>query len=331
MRKLGHAAVAAAFLVSVPLVARAQPTDHARAEQHFRAGRSLVLAGRCSEAMTELQRSIEFEPSVGAYLNLGDCSFKMRKLEDAWYAYKEAESLAQARNDARLGEIVGDLAGIERTVVRLVVRAPADATNLAVSVDGRTIARERLGQIIVDPGGDHTVVARADGKEPWQKTVRAAAGARVQLELDLRNRAVAVPPVAGAGEPRRAPAEGERSSGMRTAAYVVGGVGAAALVAGGVFGVLALSSRNELNDAVREKCGDRPCDPGLRGELDPIESRANTQATLSTVFIGAGAAAVVTGVVLWVVAPKRAKETAWSIGTGPDARSPLGVSVRGAF
>ncbi len=71
--------------------------------------------------------------------------------------------------------------------------------------------------------------------------------------------------------------------------YVVGGVGAAGLVAGSVFGLMAISDRN---DARTEPVQQRAID---------LDSKAQTLATLSTVSFIVGGALVAAGVAWWVI------------------------------
>ena len=75
--------------------------------------------------------------------------------------------------------------------------------------------------------------------------------------------------------------------------------GGAALVGGGLFGLLA---RSTYDDAVANECRGnvKTCNPHGLARIDT----ANSQATLSTVLVVAGGALAAAGVLLFVLAPR---------------------------
>jgi hypothetical protein len=80
---------------------------------------------------------------------------------------------------------------------------------------------------------------------------------------------------------------------MRTAAWVFGGVGALALIGGGLFGLQAHNASNDLTQAARA---------GLT--FDPaVEERGKRAQTLQYVCLGAGGAALLGGGLLALFAP----------------------------
>jgi hypothetical protein len=94
---------------------------------------------------------------------------------------------------------------------------------------------------------------------------------------------------------------------------VTGAIGAAGLVAGSIFGVMAISARSDLAKtfAADSRCtGGYPngsCDPSARDTLDPIESRAAFTSGASTLCFVAGAGLLVAGAVLYFVSPASKK------------------------
>jgi hypothetical protein len=88
-------------------------------------------------------------------------------------------------------------------------------------------------------------------------------------------------------------------SGQRTLGLALGGAGAAGLIVGGVFGVLA---KTTYDHAVSECMGGRAsaCSPG--GVSDG--SSAQTQALVSTVAVVAGAALLAGGAYFYFTAPR---------------------------
>ena len=98
-------------------------------------------------------------------------------------------------------------------------------------------------------------------------------------------------PVAPGGEPMP-------GKGMRVAGIVTMGVGVAAIGAATFFGLRARSLANELEDATR---AGQPWSQDLADK----ESRGKTMNTLSLVGFGVGAAAVVTGGILYYLGARK--------------------------
>jgi hypothetical protein len=90
-----------------------------------------------------------------------------------------------------------------------------------------------------------------------------------------------------------------RSSGRRTTAYVIGGLGAAGVVAGAGLGASAWY----LWRGARAECDDGRCD----GEPYDDAVRARRLGTAASITTAAGAAALATAVILYVTdeAPRR--------------------------
>jgi hypothetical protein len=85
---------------------------------------------------------------------------------------------------------------------------------------------------------------------------------------------------------------------------VVGGVGVVGVGIGAAFGVATISKWSDVSS----KCPSGRC-PSAAALADETaaKSSASSSATLSTVFFGVGAAALVTGAVLWLTARSDSK------------------------
>jgi hypothetical protein len=121
-------------------------------------------------------------------------------------------------------------------------------------------------------------------------------------------------PVPGAPTPARNTKVG---NGQRIAGVVVGSVGLAGLVLGGVFGGLTIATVNDLEDRNLCSDGDKPI---CKQEGLDLQSDANTTANVSNVALAVGGAALVTGVIVFFTAP-RAKPGP------PPAPAPVAVSA----
>lgn len=98
---------------------------------------------------------------------------------------------------------------------------------------------------------------------------------------------------AGSLEAHRADAPGQT---QRILSYVAVGLGGAALLTGGAFGLMALDQKAQLD----AECPNGSCPPHLASEVDSYDSKR----TVASVALLAGATLTATGVVLFLTAPK---------------------------
>jgi hypothetical protein len=115
-------------------------------------------------------------------------------------------------------------------------------------------------------------------------------------------------------------------SAQRTVGWVALGVGGTGLAVGGIFGILGLSDKSDLEAS----CPDRRCEPDQYDALDAYE----TKKTISTVGLIGGAVLGVTGAVLIVTAPDGASPSAARSRKLPRLGAFVGpdrVGVFGAF
>ncbi len=149
---------------------------------------------------------------------------------------------------------------------------------LRVTVDGAEVRARGDGAIAIEPGL-RAFRVEAGGYEPVERRVEVHAGEREHpISVVLTLRATAPPP------PRALPTPEPSSA---TPSYVLGGIGAAALLAAGILGVVGHVNRSSLHSSCAPTC-------------DP--SRVDAIRTLWWTAAGIGAAGVVAvgiGVVLW--------------------------------
>ncbi|MBL9110924.1 MAG: hypothetical protein JNM74_16685, partial [Myxococcales bacterium] len=281
---------------------------------NFEAGRRLFENGNCKAAIPRFLASLRAMPSVGARFNVATCMKQAGSLAEAWNHFKAAEQLAlKLRDTERAGLARTEASALEASVckVRVVVGASKSAVPRVTlgQVDVLTADHPVLATgYAVSPDETLRITVEAQGFEAWSRTVRTL-GKGVEMEpivVDLR-------PLP---EPGRT---------LRTAGYVTLGVGAAGIVAGAVFGGVALSNKGAYDDAVADPangCGPERsfCNATVRERRDAID----TPALVSTItFVGGGALAAA-GVLMLVLAPHRA-ETRPS--PGGDRGPSMGLNV----
>jgi hypothetical protein len=313
--------------VATASVAHGEDRNPAVAEVLFREGQRLLAAGDLVAACGKLSESERLDPQTGTLLNLALCHEKQGRTATAWSEYAEVASQAGRKGERDRERFARARASdTEKTLSRVALEVPAGVT--AVEIDGQALGEAGWSlPLPLDPG-EHAFVFSASGKKarvvhlvlpPGPASTRVAPP---PLD-DETGGAAPVPPAAHpvvsppppppppADRPRPAPvheqavtvpAPAESGGSERSAAFVIGGVGVAGLVTGGVFGVLAIAKKNEVN----MNCTGRECgQPGF-----DAQSSARTFATVSTIAFAAGAVGAGVGIYLLFRAgsssPKRA-------------------------
>ena len=264
----------------------AQPRDRAAAEALFDAGREALERDDYAAACKSFAESMRLDPAPGTALNLGVCHEKQGQLASAWQRFKEAVSQLDPKDD-RVGYANEQIAALKGRVPRLTVELAKDAPQGArIFRDDIELRSGSLGlPLPLDPGR-HTVTVKAPGRRDRAYELTMAEGEKKKLVVDAGQRSA---PTTKSPTPSRPPTTSDAPD--RTLAYVVGGVGLAALGVSGVTGAMTLSRKNTVDD----HCFDRRCD---ETGLDAVSS-GRTLSTVSTVAFAVGVAG--TGVGLYLL------------------------------
>lgn len=311
MRATVSALILATIVSTVSVDAYAGP--HEDSVTRFDEGRALVKAGRPSDAIPKFVASLTAEPSAVAALNLADCYERVGKLASAQQRFRQAESLSAAGGDTlRASEARKRAEALDVRVSTITVLPPPQGVTASVWIDGTPLPADAWGKPrAFDPGPHEVVLQTAEGRRRTRIVSLSEEGTKVTVPFDLRSADAGgstTPPANNEPAPPREakPADApQSSSSLRTVAIVTGGVGIASLIAGGITGGLALGAKSDL-EAV---CATYPrCAPSQQSELEDIDSRGRTMATVSTITFIAGAALLTTGVVLWFLSSPEASE-----------------------
>jgi hypothetical protein len=178
-------------------------------------------------------------------------------------------------------------------VVRVGARVQIDATWVHVAT-GRTASRPRI--LIRDGQSTSKVLADAVFELMPDAALRMGsgrrrAGERTAPAASSQPAAELTPP---APQPRR----------FTTGVWIAGGIGAGALLAGGVFGIDAMRRHRDLD---ARGCADTPCSIS---DIDAVDTRAR----VADVLLGAGVVAGITAAVLYWQSGASASEQAMSLG-----------------
>ncbi|HEY1697767.1 MAG TPA: hypothetical protein VGG39_36655 [Polyangiaceae bacterium] len=259
----------AVALAVAPRSAAAQPTPGAvAAEALFREGRDLLARGQLAEACTKLEASEKLEPAVGTLFSLGECYEGQARLATAWFAYREAVTLAGRRDDRRRLAAQSRADTLEPRLAHVVIRVPGGAGPYAVRLDGEVVPPDAVGAPLPVDAGSHHVEATSTAA--WSQTVNVPAdGATVTVDVPS-------PPV------RHEPVGRERLG----LGLAVGG--AAVLATGAVFGMQAIVKGRDVGAA----CPSTQC-----GDAGAVHENgvAKTYADASTVLLPVGAVLAAAG------------------------------------
>lgn len=281
-------------------------------------GIKLADAGRCDEAVDKLARAEKLHHALVVLGRLGECQINQGKLvkgtENLRKVLREVLPpeapvvLTRARERA---QSVFDKAKGRIGALYISVKGPRDPASVSVSVDGEPMNVVLLEADRPTDPGEHLVEVSAPGFISAAGRVNVGVGDKanvvINLEPDPRAQITinsrALNPIAGSpassadGTLAPAPRTSELSTEAdatalgnewsaepdRTAAYVAWTAGGAGVIAGSIFGLLALEGKNELD----RQCTNNLCPSSSQDRLDSARL-ASTLATVSFALGGAG-------------------------------------------
>lgn len=312
MKHPGRMVVAAlALLFCTATHASAEPTaeDRAAAESLFQEALALIQHNKYSDACPKLEASNKLDPAVGTLFNLADCYEHTGRTASAWSTFGEARRFAERMKDRRATDAAQREKALENKLPKLVIKVGEKIDGLVVKRDNKTLDAAVLQSAVPVDSGKHTVEVTAPGREPWSTTVDVPdKPGEVTVEVPPLAAARSAAPTATASASASAQPDSPPSgmSGQKIAGIVVAGVGVAGLAVGGVFGGLTLS-------AVGKTVSDGHCLEGnpVRCDAEGLAARKDAELTanISNIALAVGGAAVIGGVVLFLVAPSPQKGT----------------------
>jgi hypothetical protein len=184
-----------------------------------------------------------------------------------------------------------------------------ELTDVTVSMDGQSLTDHLDGSALSLDPGQHTFTFQVGSQPPVDKPFLINEGEKSRHEaITLAPPPPPPPPPVVVATP--APGADTGTTGasrgpLRPVGLVLGGVGVAGLIAGGVMGGLAISKWNASQSA----CGSPSQCPDHAQSVSDHDS-ATSLATVSTVMFVAGGVALAAGATLYLVAPKRTSEGA---------------------
>ncbi|MBI5537369.1 MAG: hypothetical protein HY898_31895 [Deltaproteobacteria bacterium] len=324
------AVVLSCGLLAAPVV-RADGDQSALAETLFREGKRLMDLKNYNEACPKFADSYKTEAATGTLLALALCHEAQGKTASAWAEYNDAAARARNEGSKDREQAARDrAAALESKLSKLTLRIASETASL----QGLTVKRDGAVQpsaawgvpVPVDPG-DHTIDVSAPARLAFHTVIQVGPGGdRKEVTVPALLAAPAdQPPVASTQpttqpqppirpEPGPAPVEGSQTSTLRTAGWVVGGLGVVGLGLGTVFAVQAMGKNSDS----KSDCSGDACGPqGFSDRTDAVS--AGNRATVGFLIGGALVAGGVTMILLGGSSsdPKSARlRAAPAVGTG---------------
>lgn len=320
-----------ALLGAALLAPPAAAQDSAAAAELFKRAMGQFEKKDYASACPAFGESYRLDPRPGVLFSQAECEAAWGKVATAASHYGDFLALVArlpAEQRAKQGErekhSKKQLTQLEPRLPRLTLRLPPGApAGAVVQRDGVALGAVSLGlPLPIDPG-EHTItLVAADGQKTEEKVTLSPGEAR---DFTPRLPAPAAPPpatsaAASSAAPAAPPPPGPPPR-SPTLGYVIGGVGLAGLVVGGVTGALAFSRKKDVDSG----CPSKVCKN--QDALDAA-SASRRFGNISTVAFGVGVAGVAVGAVL-VLTAKPDKASGWrpQLDVGPR-QAALGLQGR---
>ena len=318
-------------VLTLPVAAKAEPEDESR--KHFVQGLELADEQQYAEAAIEFQRSYEIRPHFGVLYNLGLAYLKSKPPKIAKGVTALQRYLDEGGKEIppnQRAEVEQELAHQKARIATLDLRGiPADAVvqvgdevmvaplpgPVQVGIGTHRIVitapnRKPIDLTISVGGGDYRVIdfshpenAALPEHEPVVSLERARPGDTVAAIPGAPTSAIpaapssgpAVPQIAAVGSSAQATQGPSHRNTWRVAGILSAGIGGAGLATGTVLGLIAHSR----NQSALNRCPKAPCSD----DATALESQSKNYATGANIAFVAGGALVLSGVLLYLLAP----------------------------
>jgi hypothetical protein len=245
----------------------------AQARGHFLRGVKLYEEDDFRAALIEFNRAYELAPNWAVLYNVGQSYYQLRDYANALRVLESYETLgATAIPGDRRSQVDREIEELRGRVAHVAIAS--NVAGATVTIDDAAIGESPLAAPHIVGAGRHAIRLSKPGYVTASKVVDIAGGDNLDVTLDLAPLSRA--PEAAAARPSLVPA------------LVSVAVGGAGVVAGSVFGVLALNDKSSL----QHECRGTACPTSAQGDIDAF-SRDGTISTVGFVVGGAGIGAAV--------------------------------------
>jgi hypothetical protein len=297
------------FFSSLPGQAAPSPEDKALAKTLYQQASDDMERGNYARACPQFEAALQLDPEhIRTAMTLGMCEDHWGKLVKAQSRYAHARDLADAQNASdKIKEIDALMTNLKERIPKLRLIVPeqvAELDSVRITRNDKVVDKDFWGrEIAVDPGL-HVIQASAAGGASWKQEVQVKVRQTISVKIGL-----------SIENDSRAKDSATPVGPYRKLGFAGLGVGAAGIVAGSIFGGLAIS-KNSASD-------DGHCNVNNRCDLvgTALRRDAQTFGNTSTAFFIVGGVLLTGGIVLIASSPSSnkqgaAQETAIRVGLG---------------
>jgi hypothetical protein len=305
LRSAGRSALA--VLLSAALVgplhgglAGAQtPAELKRAREQFREGLALEAGGNCAKALESFRAVAEVKSTPQVRMHIAQCEEKTGDYVKALGSYRLALVDAQAGKVKDVIELANEsIAALEPKIPSITIGRGEGAGVASIRLDERELGGTEIGSKMPVNPGPHVIEATSPGMRRFRTELSLGDGEKKTIEVILTPVADPGPGPDPTVEPTATAPPPPTSSPMRTAGFVIGGIGLAGLALGGAFIGVRQGTLSELES----KCGadHKGCPP----DANSVIARGELESNLVNGGLIGGGVLVAVGLILVVVAPK---------------------------
>jgi len=216
--------------------------DTQRAREAYERGRTAFQAGSFREALSAFQEAYDTKPHPTVLVSIAECQERLGQLPQAVTTLEQyLRESPQARDRAQVEE---KIAAIRARPATLVISS--EPPGAAIVVDGEGTGKVTPADVEVAPG-DHTVKLTLSGYRDAEEQVTVTFAERREMPVGLEEANARDTGMEEEGEPEPEP-EQPREGGTPAAVFIGVGLAGVGLVAGGVFGFLALGEKSDFDD-----------------------------------------------------------------------------------
>lgn len=286
--------------------------EREEAKRLYTEGRKLAADGKMADAIDRFRRAHDLAPTPVTRLELAKTLLSQGLLLEAHGLLVTVPALPVTKTETQKSTLAREEAKtLAPTVAAKIPRLTIEVTPAGeqeVTVDGKAVSKELLGDLGVDPG-EHTVVAKRGALET-KTTVTVAEGDKRTVTLAFVVEAppdplplpeehrtpppLGLPPEDKVGSPPPEPKPEEPApEGITPVVPIAFGTAGVGLLTGLITGSIALSQAGDLKD----QCKGGFCPPASHSLLATHEALATT----STIAFSLGGAAAAVGAIAWIV------------------------------
>ena len=266
--------------------------DKEQAQALFKDGVKAMMAGDFEEGCPKIAETYRITEGAGALFTLAECYAKWEKPTTARRHYRSFLKLystlsaaGRKRHEERAKLATTQIDVLTPLVPKLTIVIPPD-TDVEVVIDDEPVPSDALGSPLPLEVGPHRVVVTASDGRTATKEVDLSEGVERRWEVRLERKDVVSEVSADRVEP-------SAWTPLEIAGVVIGATGLVGVGVGAVTGGLALGKRSTADD----NCVEQICN--AEG-LDAVEG-GKTLGDISTATLAVGGAALVAGLVLFLV------------------------------